>query len=205
MGDRPLWPWGNSLSLCSYLRAARSCPGREDGRLFASRRDPHTGTASHRLASNHCSSGIPQVRDPTREDINPSLTHQLWLADLPHPELKPRQSRTEASLARRHRRDHAAGVCVSSHALNSHRLISLRRPRQGEDVSSSSRGNILPRSSARERERSSPRQQRFLKSWMLVSTSGEAVRLLSAIYVPYPRRTGSRDVRFWHNAARLAG
>lgn len=114
---------GNGSSLCSYLQEVKTCPSREHGRLFAYRQDLHTGTASHRLASNHCS-GIWKVRNPAREDINPSFTHQLWLADLPHPELKPRQSRTETSLTRRRQRDHAAGMCMGSHALKIHCLFS---------------------------------------------------------------------------------
>lgn len=117
---------GNGSSLCSYLQEVKTCPSREHGRLFAYRQDLHTGTASHRLASNHCS-GIWKVRNPAREDINPSLTHQLWLADLPHPELKPQQSRTETSLTRRRQRDHAAGVCMGSHALKIHCLFSSHR------------------------------------------------------------------------------
>ena len=162
---------GDGSSLCSYLHEAKSCPSREHRRLFAYGQDLHTGTASHRPASDHCSR-IWKVRDPSWEAINPSLTRQLWLADLPHPELKPRQSQTEASLARRHQRRPCCRRVHGQLRAENPPLVFLAPPGQGEDASSSSRGSILPRSSARERERSSQQQQRFLKAGCLFQCQG---------------------------------
>lgn len=153
---------GDGSSLCSYLQEAKSCPSREHGRLSACGQDLHPGTASHRLASNHCS-GIWRVRDAAGEDINPSLTRRLRLADLPHPELKPQEKPKRSIPAKK---TPARPRCRRAHGrpgAENPLLVFLAPPGQGEDASPASReGNVLPHSSARERERFS--RQHFLKA-----------------------------------------
>ena len=118
---------GGQLEPLFLPPGAQELPQQRARTLLCLRTGPAHGTASHRLASNHCS-GICKVRDAAREDVNPSLTRQPWLADLPRPGLKPRQSLAEASLGRRHQRDRAAALRVGSRKLQIHRSFSLRRP-----------------------------------------------------------------------------
>lgn len=84
-----------------------------------------------------------KVRNPAREEIPPSLTHQLCLADLPHPELNPpgtadgsiliKKTPAQPRCRRVHGQPHAGNL----------QLVSLSLPRRSQDASSSSRGNIL--------------------------------------------------------------
>lgn len=118
-----------------------------------------------------------KVRNPAREEIPPSLTRQLCLADLPHPELNPAAQPTEASSSRRHQRSHAAGVCMGSHTLEICSSFPFHCPDGAKMLHLQAGETSWLRGHGRFSQ-----QQRFLTGLSGV----KAVSLLSAIYMLYP-------------------
>lgn len=95
----------NSSSLCS-------CPSRAQTPLCLQTAPAHRSPPTACLPNT--AAALQSPRSSTGRD-SPSLTHQLCLADLSHPELNP--GTADPSPASRHQRSHAAGVCMGSYML----------------------------------------------------------------------------------------
>lgn len=185
---------GDSLSLCSY----RELPQQRARTPLRSQTRPAHGNCFPPTAAGFGKSEIQHgktLTPPSPDTFGPQTPL--------HPELKPWRSWTENHPEKTPAEPRSRRVRGQPRAENP-TLVSFAAPRRGEGASSSSRGNILPRSSARKPERFS-QQQRFLNAGCLLERQGRLSRLLSAIHMLYPRQTGSRDVHFWHNTARLTG
>lgn len=152
-----------------------SCPSRAHRRLSAYRQHLHTDPTP--LPAFQPLQQLWKVRNPAREDIPPSLTRQLCLADLPHPELNPAAQPTEASSSRRHQRSHAAGVCMGSHTLEICSSFPFHCPDGAKMLHLQAGETSWLRGHGRFSQ-----QQRFLTGLSGV----KAVSLLSAIYMLYP-------------------
>lgn len=164
----------------SHLHEAKSSDHRH---LFAYRGD--LGTTSH----HPCSSGIWEV-EIQQGKINPSLTCQRWLADLPHPALNPRKAR----LTRPPQADTRATTLRA-------RACSPRTTRAGGGCFIfKQRKHPAWRLSPRTR-RLSRQQRRFLEAGCRFQHRGRAGGVVAAMGRLYPGHAGSRDVRCWHNAA----